>query len=892
MKRLILFILFFQLTTSLAFGQDFLEKQIDFEVSNLPIDQALIQLSNQAAIDIAFSKNFFRDADRITLQVKDKPIREIIDLILENTNIEYKTLGENRVLLFKTIIEYLSVSGYLEEEGTGERIVGGRVFLLGTNFGALTNEYGYFSFEIPINSGSITVRALGYKNTSFSVQNQSKSGLIIALEPADDLPTIVVSADEDTESLSNSGFTLDRDNVLEISRRLPKKLPTLGGAADIIQVAQLIPGVQGQAEGFGGINIRGGESGQNLMLMDGTPVYIPYHLLGLYSAYNPETVRSLKLVKGNFPARYGDAVSSVLDVQIREGDRSQWRSTAELNLLSANASIEGPFKNKKGSFLIAGRYSPRAYFFEPTLSRLYFQNQIDDLNATFYDLNIKLNYDVSPKDRLYLSFFSGKDAILQSALTVYDSNNKSFSSFDLGWSNLVGSFRWNHLVGPKLFINTTLTFSKYATQFTSQNEFLYEDAMAINKDLFLIDNRSENRDIGLKIDADYTCSKHHNFRFGGQFNLKYFVPRFYFSQETQFDIIEEDIGKDLYDINVVYESLNVTNYRIGTGAIYVEDQLHYGRWYANFGARLSGFFTDSSARINIEPRLLLKYKINEKLTTSLSGNRRVQYLHLISNPSIQLPNDLWLPSGKSVRPQELYEFEYALNFMATPKLRFNLVAYQRYMKNIYAYPETFDFLFTTDDYNKFDFLVSGKGQVQGLEFMADCGDEKRGLLVSYTLSKSTRQFDSINLGLPFASNFDSRHQFKLAYQQHLFKTFRVGVNWIFRTPSPHVNVIQFASSGTFSNINQDPPGYKNTTLGTFYNRIDISMQYTLVGEKTEHFFKFGIYNVLNSQNTAFYEIQYIDVTTNEIYSNPLKSLPILPSFSYKISFKNNCKSVD
>ena len=889
MKRLILYCFFLQLTT-VSFGQDFLAKQIDFEVVDLPIDQALILLAKQTEIDIAFSKNFFREAQPITLQLKDKPIREVLNLILEGTSIQYKTLGENRVLLFKTIIEYVAVNGYLEELATGERIVGGRVFLYGTNFGAITNEYGYFSFEIPVNSNEITVRVLGYKPITLSVQNQAKTGLLIQLEPLDNLPTIVVNAEDETKTVVNSGLTMDRDNVLEISRRLPQALPVLGGSSDIIQVAQIIPGIQGQADGFGGINIRGGESGQNLMLMDGTPVYIPYHLFGLYSAYNPETIRSLKLVKGNFPARYGDAVSAILDVQIREGDRSQWKSSFELNLLSANGAIEGPFKNKKGSFLIAGRFSPRAYFFEPTMSRLYFQDQIDELKAQFYDFNIKMNYDLSPKDRLYLSIFSGQDNVLQSALKIYDANNKSFSSFDLRWSNTVGSVRWNHLFGPKLFMNTTLSYATYSTRFTSQQEFLYEDAIAINKDFFLIDNRSQNQDLGLKLDADYTVAKHHNFRLGGQFNLKCFVPSFYFFQETKFDILNYEIGNELYDINLVYETLNIPNYLVGTGSIYLEDQLHYGRWYANIGSRLSSFIADSSRYVNIEPRILLKFKINEKWTTSISANRRMQYLHLISNQNFQLPNDLWLPSGKKIRPQELYEFEYSLNFIHSNKLRINAVVYQRFLKHVYAYPETFDFFFTTEDYNRFDFLVSGKGQTQGIEFMTDYGDSKRGILLSYVLSKSTRQFDEINLGKPFALNFDSRHQLKLAYHQNLFKNFKFSVNWVFRSANPHINVIQFASIGVYPSIDQDQPGLKNTTRSTFYNRFDISMHYFLIGKHVDHFFKFGVYNVFNRANTAFYQLQYIEPITGQIHSNPVGSLPILPSFSYKITFKKTYKS--
>lgn len=882
MKKIVLLLCFLQLTV-FAVGQDFLNRLIDFEVVDLPVDQALDQLAQQAAIDIAYSKNFFKTSNRVTLRVKQKTIEEVLYSLLENTGIKFETLGENRVLLFKEKIDFVTISGYIEDAETGERLVGSLVFIDGGTSGTVANEYGFFSLDVPPTSTEITVRSIGFKPTKFNITSQKKR-LVIQLQPIDDLPVVIVNASNLSNELGTSAIMMDQDNITEISPRLLKALPTLSGPADFVRVAQLIPGVQGQADGFGGINIRGGESGQNLMLMDGTPVYIPYHLMGLYSTYNPETVKSLKLVKGNFPARYGNAVSAVLDVQIKEGNLHKWKFAGEVNLLNAGICIDGPFKNKKGSMLIAGRFSPFAYFFEPVLSRLYFQNQIDELKAQFYDFNLKANYEFSSKDHVFLSLFTGQDIIFQTALTTYDANNKSFAAFDLQWENLAGSFRWNHLFSDKFFLNTTLTYSNYATRFTSQNEFQFQDAISTTNDFFLIDNRSKNSDFGMKLDADYALTKQHQLRFGATYNFRYFTPSFYFLQETKFDIVDETIGEVLYDIDIVYQSLNIPDYKLNSGELYLEDHFTHRRWYINTGLRLSSFFHDQSNYINLEPRLLAKYRINEFFTASLSANRRIQYLHLISNPTIQLPNDLWLPSGESVKPQELYEFEAALQYRPIKNLRLNLAVYQRILNHVSAYPETFEFLFTTEDYTKFDFLVSGKGKSQGIEFMADYGDEKRGFLFNYTLAKSTRQFAEINLGIPFASNFDSRHQIKLAYHQNLNKAFKIGFDWVFRTAQPKVNVIQFASSGTFANIDEDPPGFKNTTRSTFYNRIDITMNYQLIGEKVSHSFKFGIYNLLNHANTAFYEIQYIEPSTNQIISKPLKSLPILPSIAYRLSF--------
>ncbi len=883
MKKIVLLLCFLQLTF-FAVGQSFLTRIIDFEVNDLPVDQALDKLSKQTDVDIAYSKNFFKSTNRISIQAQQKTIEEVLRMLLLNTGIEFETLGENRVLLFKGKINFVTISGYVEDVESGERLVGAYVFIEGGSSGAVANEFGFFSLDVPPTSTEITIRSIGYKPTKFDI-SMYKKRLIVGLTPMNDLPTVTVNASDLSTELSTSAFNFDQDNVLEISPKLLKALPTLSGNADFVRIAQLIPGVQGQADGFGGINIRGGESGQNLMLMDGTPVYIPYHLMGLYSTYNPETVKSLKLVKGNFPARYGNAVSAVLDVQIKDGNMHQWKFAGEVNLLNAGFCLEGPFKSKKGSLLIAGRYSPFAYFFEPVLSRLYFQNQIDALKAQFYDFNLKAHYELSPKDHVYLSVFSGQDVIFQTALTTYDANNKSFSAFDLEWKNLVGSFRWNHLFSDRLFLNTTLTYSKYATQFTSQNEFQFQDAISTTNDFFLIDNRSHNTDLGLKLDADYACTDHHHFRFGATYNFRDFTPSFYFLQETKFDIADEPIGEELYDIENVYQSLNIPNYQINTGALYLEDHFTHKRLYLNSGLHISSFFRNQATFINLEPRFLAKYRINEFLTSSISANRRIQYLQLISNPSIQLPNDLWLPSGKSVKPQTLVEFEAALQYRPIKNLRLNLAVYQRYLNHVYAYPEGVEFLFTTDDYTKFDFLVSGKGKSEGIELMADYGNQKRGFLFNYTLSKSTRQFDAINLGLPFAANFDSRHQLRLAYHQNLNKAFKIGFDWVFRSAQPKVNVIQIASSGSFTNLDEDPPGLKNTTRSTVYNRFDVSMQYHLVGEHVSHSFKFGIYNLFNTANTAFYEIQYIDPATSKIVSTPIKSLPILPSFAYRISFE-------
>ena len=870
----------------LSHGQGILEKRIDFEVDQIPINQALDILSDKCGIDVAYSKNFFKYADLVSLSVKQETVANILNHLLKNTDIVYKTQGESRLLLFKQKVEYQTISGYIQDNENGERIVGARIVCKNYNSGAISNEFGFFTFKAPIVSTeistiSIVVRSIGFKPKLLSIKSPVQTPIIVNMLPADDLPTVVIDGREKIEELEYSSVSVDPDNITEISMRLVKLSPSLSGQADILRTAQLLPGIQGQTDGFGGTNIRGGESGQNLLIMDGSPIYIPYHLLGLYSIYNTETVKSIKVIKGNFPARYGGAVSSILDIQIREGDLYKWKGSAQINLLGAGATIEGPLKKGKGSILFAGRISPNARFFHSTMGRLYFENEYDSLSTKFYDYNIKANYIISKKDRLYLSLFSGKDLVTQNSLNRFNEGIETFSFFDLEWKNTIGTLRWNHLFSKKLFLNTIINYSNYSHRFSSQRELEFADSISYKYQLSVIDNRSDNVDIGIKTDFDYLLAKKHKLRFGLHYNYRDFTPNF-FSFQEYFSIDNGLFGSEIFDYNAYYESRSNPKYLIHEFAAYIEDQIKLRRWYFNIGLRGSGYFHESSQFINLEPRFLAKYNFTEKLTATLALNKRVQYLHLIANQTIQFPNDLWLPSTEKIQPQELYEAEASVQYQFNNRLKFNLSGYYRQTLNMYSYPETFDFLYDSLDYSDYNYLLKGMGKSKGIEFFMNYANHKMGVLLSYSLSETVRIFDSLNLGKPFHTNFDSRHQIKLALHYNLSTAFKVGFNWVYNSPKPKINVVEFASTGAFSNVDVDPPGFKNTTRVDPYSRLDLNLSFYHKGKKIEHLINVGIYNVLNTRNVAFY--QAYQVIDGKVISDPLVSLPILPTFSYRISF--------
>lgn len=885
MRKLLIFIAFFSiiLGTNKAWTQDFLHKKIDFSVTELPVNQALDQLASQTGIDIAYSKSFFRRSDPVSIDLKQSPIEEVLKEIIQNTGIDYKTLGANRVLLFKRKAITYTISGYVQDAETGERIIGAKVYSHQQQKGGITNEYGFYSFILEEGKVELNIRSVGFKEKNISVNLNKDFPLTIEMDLITNLPAVVVDADDKDED-DHKVISIDQNNGIEIAPILTNSTPDLGGQPDYVRVAQMLPGIQSESDGLGGITVRGSEPGQNLIMMDGTPVYIPYHLLGLYSIYNPSLVKSTRVLRGNFPARYGSFVSSVMDIRIREGDLYKWRSSAEFNLINGALSVEGPLKKGKGSVLIAGRYSPGAFLFEAPLRELYFQNRVDLLQTSFYDMNIKANYAVSKKDRVYFSFFTGADVMEQRYTQRTSPIDQEHSNFELDWNNTLGSFRWNHQFNKKLFLNTTLTYSNYGNRFSALHETSSVEPEATKIDRFVTDNRSINMDYGVKLDFDYTASSKHKLRFGLNYNYRDFSPSNYFLQEQEFDASDSLFGVGNFDFSAYYSTLFVPVFSIHESAVYLEDHISLRRWFFNIGARVSAFVHQTAEYVNIEPRAIAKYKLNEFSHLSASFNRRNQYLHQISNPSIQLPNDLWLPATETIKPQELYEGELAFQYRPIKNLRLNLAAYYRHINHIYSYPETFDFLFTVETFSDYDYLEEGKAMNRGLEFFADYSDQSRGLLFTYTLSKAERQFDAINFGNKFYTNFDSRHQINLAFYHRLGKLFKAGVNWVYKSPRPKLVVWQVITEEGVQAFNDDPPGMLNTTRINSYNRIDVNVQFEHIGEKVQHFVKVGMYNALNTQNIAFYSADGISADGEVVFSTPLHSLPVMPSFSYKISF--------
>ena len=845
-------------------GQVKLDQSFDFSAVNIPLEEALLQLSEISGTDIAYSNSLLKSQPKVTLRVQSQPLRSILENLLSPANITFKLLG-NQVLLFRQKVQYCTLSGYIEDKSSGERLIAATVHSPDLKKGTVANEYGFYSLVLPMGATKIVYSYLGYEQLEVDLDLRTDQQTNIQLDRSITLEEVVV-----TPSTGNSGgYTSAKDAAaISISREMITLSPDLGGEADPIRVAQLSPGIHAGADGSTGILVRGGNTGQNLMLLDGVPVYIPYHLMGVFSIYNPATVRTVKVYKGSFPARYGGRLSSVFDIRTREGNQQQWSGLVSANLISTKALVEGPLKKDKGAILLSGRHSHSGFLLNPFLQRTYFQNTSEDIETSFYDLNAKINYTLSPKDRIYLSFYQGKDTMEGSSLILEDDEQEE-NEVQLNWSNAIGALRWNHLFSNNLFSNTTLTFSEHQYEYRVLNQFLVQDEED-PEDLTYLDMYSFNTDLGLQIDFDYSLSPNHQLRFGGGISTKSFLPQLTYFEEEDLDFDEFD------DINIQdFDRFRVNNDTEATESnLYLEDQINIGRkLFIDLGMRWSSFSTTEQSFSRIEPRFSSLFRINKTFALRTAFSRMIQYLHLVSFTGVRLPTDLWVPSGKNLAPQESWQGEVGLSLNLRPSTVITFDTYLKQMNNLYTYPEDFEF----GEDQLAELLTKGEGLSKGVEINLSHQGAKTGGQIAYAFTDADRKFKELNNGASFAFAQNNPHQVQLFLYHKINAHLSFGLNWVFNSAGPPINIVPLNAV-----LDQPESEMINNASLSDYHRLDLSATYRFSGKLFAHTLKFGAYNVYNRANTAYFRIDFD--REGESFFQPIFGLPFRPSFSYQIQF--------
>lgn len=854
-----------------------INKRINFSVKEMPLPAALVQLSLQSNIPISFSENFFDASSHVTIDVKMERIKTILMILLEGLDIDFK-INQNDIILFlkEPPPPKFTISGYIEDEQTGERLIAANIIDLFSGKGAISNNYGFFSLTLPQGRINLNFSFLGYQNQEISLLLEKNTKLKISLVPSLTLTQVVVVARDSFQlkHLKTRGDELPLD--------LLKAFPQLGGEGDVMRFTHMLPGVQTGADGVGGIHIRGGNADQNMILLDGVPVYNATHAVGVFSIFNSSAVRSARLLKGDFPARYAGRLSSVLDIRTKEGNQKSIAAELKTGVMGGRATLEGPLVKDKGAFFLAGRHSYLNLWLKPYIRRnKEDRNSLGNLNYDFYDINAKINYSLTEKDKLFLSLYKGKDDFFDETFAqdtfILKTGEIRYSdtlSQKLNWGNTIGAFRWNREWNEKVFSNLSLTFSNY--QFTSQdlfnlNDFELPSNAAISREVAFQQFQSTIEDWGAKIDFDFQPGNQHNFLFGGSFTRHKFQP----------GVLTTEEFSNLSAVNdTIFQSASNLSYESG---IYLEDIIEFNKkWSANLGVHLSQLHVEDADYWALQPRFSIQYQPISDLLFRLSGGRMTQYLHLLTNSDFGLPTDLWVPSTKTIQPEEAWQADFKMEVQFFKTLDFSIDVYYKKLKNMLTF-QTGSSLAFIDANNWEERVTAGEGEGYGVEFQLKKMQGNSKAWLNYTLAWSNRQFEGINGGFSYPFKYDRRHNIKLVLSHKLNENTNVTANWVYGTGLAFTlatSAFEYIQAPDFIVYNVNQVDQKNNLRLPAYHRFDIGINKYFRGKKSTHIAHIGVYNLYNKANPLYYRLGRDPDDFFRKRFVKVSVLPVFPNLSY------------
>jgi hypothetical protein len=786
----------------------------------------------------------------------------------------------------------VTVSGYVREKGSQEALIGVNIYLPGTSTGTVTNTYGFYSLTLPAqDSVTLAFSFVGYEAVQQTVAFGRNIDLNIQLTPGRLLSEVTVTGNRGEEKVSESA----RMSTIDVPISQIKKIPAFLGEKDVLKVLQLMPGVQKGSEGSTGIYVRGGGPDQNLVIMDDAVVYNASHLFGFFSVFNGDALKSVELIKGGFPARYGGRLSSVIEMNMKEGNKEKLHGEGGIGLIASRLTLEGPLTKKKSgagssSFLVSGRRTYLDLLARPLIRA---ESKGEAMAGYFfYDLNAKVNYDFGRKDKVYLSGYFGRDKFFARETPKEELATKTNAG--LLWGNGTGTLRWNHLFSEKLFSNASLIFSNYTFQISADEESSRRSTTGVETDLYQLRYTSGIRDFSVKYDLDYYPDPKHSVRFGIQSTHHTFTPSAVVLKDTEAEQFREEV-----DAIRVLES-----------GIYAEDTWKpTDRWRVNGGFRLSHFQHKAVSYIRPEPRLSAAFVLKPDFSFKASYALMNQYVHLLSNTGIGLPTDLWVPTTDRIKPQQSEQIAagFAKDFTKAGSLFQGLTltveGYYKTMKNIINYREGASFLLidnpeSANQVRWEDNVTAGKGWSYGGEFLLQKKVGRFSGWLGYTLSWTQWQFPELNSGKTFFPRYDRRHDLSVVGIYELSPRITLSGTWVYGTgnaltvPLAEYSANPHQPSRTLYNFQFSQPvndyGEKNSFRAEPYHRLDFGIQFHKKKRRHERTWEFSFYNLYNRRNPFFYNLQtksgngpgQPSTTVLKRYS----VFPIVPSFSYNFKF--------
>jgi len=747
----------------------------------------------------------------------------------------------------------VTVNGSVRDAKTGEELIGATVFIKEIpNTGAAANSYGFYSLTVPKGKYTLKAHYVGYNEFSVEIMLDSSRTVNINLMPESvEMKQVVVSAQRGDENVKEAQMSATKLDIHELS-----KIPVIFGEKDLLKTIQLLPGVKSAGDGNSGFYVRGGNSDQNLILLDEALVYNASHLLGFFSTFNSDAVKDATLYKGNMPAEYGNRLASVLDIKMKDGNDKTYSVGGGIGLIASRLYIEGPIVPDKGSFLITARRTYADLFLK--LSK---DTNINKDQLYFYDINAKASYRISDKDRIFASGYFGRDVVSIS------------NTFGISYGNATATTRWNHVINDRLFSNLSFIYNDFSWKISL-------DGSGLN-----INITSIIQDYGLKEDLEYYLGVNNKIKFGAQTTFKSVVPGDITSNNNSF-LPSFAVTRDFGWENAIYAQHEVT--------LWNKVNLNYGLRLSSFSVAGPGsLFTFPSANvtdtsylslghlgktfINPEPRFSVSYNFAKNMSFKAAYSRNTQDIHLLSNTTVTLPTDRWIMSTNNIRPEiaDQGSVGYFYNFLNN-MFEMSIEGYYKWMQNQIDYVNGAQLIANETVENQ---LVYGNGRAYGGEFFLKKRTGKLTGWVSYTLSRTELKFTEINNNTWYPAKYDQTHNVSIVLMWDITPRINISATWVYNTG----NAVTYAA-GKYTVGGITTPYYPDRNSSRFppYHRMDIGATFILKKRRLwEHDLNISVYNVYDRMNP--YQIQFVSQNGQSV-TQQIALFGIVPSITYDFKF--------
>lgn len=874
-------------------------RMVTLNMQKASVREILDEIQKQTGVTFSYESSLLSGLQKTTFRADDEALTDCLTRLFANLPVVYKMTGN--VVVLKRKPKQVTVSGFVRDKRSAESLIGASVYEAHSRVGTASNNFGFFSLTLP--PGDITIRSsyIGYTSHQHILNGLERDTVLtIELEPSASLEEVVITG----QSNDKQSVLSTQMGALEINQQTIRSTPVMFGEADIIKTLQLTPGVSAGTEGTAGMYVRGGNVDENLFLIDGNPVYQINHIGGIFSAFNPEAISGMDFFKSGFPSRYGGRLSSVVDVHTKEGNMKEYHGSASIGLISGNLNFEGPIIKDRTSFNIGLRRTWLDVLSAPAVA---IANKITKKDGTrlraryaFHDLNLKVNHIFNDRSRMYLSLYNGND-VLKGGSTDFpdqdsDNNYNYDSDVSLRWGNIMATAGWTYVFNNRLFGKVSGVFTRYHSRLRNTEH----DVVGNEGDEDYSDSFRENEtntgitDFGLRTSFDYMPASAHHIRFGGDYLVHRFHPE--------------------YNRSVAYEKNEETSVEIGQefandllwgheAGVYAEDDWTLSSAVRlNAGLRFSLFNVQGKTYTGLEPRVSLRWLLDDNLSFKASYSRMNQYVHLISNSFISLPTDAWMPVTRKLKPLISDQVSAGFYYNLNKEYNFSVEGYYKTLDNLLEYRD--GHTFTPSFVNWEDKLTAGEGRSYGAEFMVRKETGRTTGWVGYGLSWSDRQFDELNQGARYPARFDNRHKLNIVVMHKISPKVELSAAWSYASGN-HVTLSleNYYENGTGSPTNNDNhymdasesidyyEGRNNYQLPA-YHRLDLGIKIYRPKKKGRMgIWTVSIYNVYSRMNP--FMIYKSDKTVPDPGSSYGKNvpvfktigiMPIIPSISYTYKF--------